>query len=926
MTKEAYIPIELTAQGNSFYSKSMSEVGDNAPKPNTQEAIVSGNRINLSTGENLGKAEGSEPAPIKAYLESDKQREAKELLNFLKGTKNVEVRHAVINQLTELGLAGGSGDIDDEQPEDGQDRQPTRQEILQAHREAQERAEVGQVLTWLTDSSAREDYFNDIFALVDVKPYDFWDRAFDQLNDGAREYYFNQVILNGLRGRWENIPIGRGDLGGRINVGLVQERLNETSPGKTVDELMAELRADFDRFQRERQVRKTLHDVNAILYLPSVKAEQLYESMQQFDSASGDLALSIPGVREMRNVYENVLREIMSENDGYLVPEKVLGRPTTVIDGGKSKIVYQPAEAERRAKKRFQEMVEAGLLMTRAKTKLPDGKWETKIKLDPSRPWEIDRIFTLARGMMIMEERLISLAAESSLPGNDLRFASGFLQDVIQGYPWKHLLSKWGITQEALAAMLFENKHDKGLSDLFKGWDPKKLKETYEKVVGDPKNFKAIEDSLDQTFYLARQNPNRAGDLYTWISWRGVNQPDVPSMLQDFLLKGRQKMEERWVDSHPGETVPDSVLDEYTKWTGTGFRFEKLRVNLAKFNDHTEKGHKEFKTALGEARQLLGRMVDLQPHRIYLVSRWVKERVDATLSPEQKETLGRDLENLSYVETAFLNAREELLDEGKTFDTLTIQDMEQFYDKSISNPVERQRAKDLALKIRQDYERENEKGAGDSNLYLKEFVYHRENTHGFVLWSGDGPADEFNFSALGATGGFARRARDNNNHAKAAEAEVALLDNLKNITHPDQLMASLFGIWSNIDHYDRGKARQAIAEKAEGYIKFYKATWKTNLPLGFALERGTKASYARMVYGPHAAAWESSDIRYFIDKMEHAQMITKEQAHDLMKYAGATNKHVLFEGVLGLGQLLVLVGMLVGAEAVFKNSLEDPSK
>ena len=201
-------------------------------------------------------------------------------------------------------------------------------------------------------------------------------------------------------------------------------------------------------------------------------------------------------------------------------------------------------------------------------------------------------------------------------------------------------------------------------------------------------------------------------------------------------------------------------------------------------------------------------MAGLQPHRLYLASREIRGRLDPNLSPEQKQNISKILENLSLVENALLAERETLLDNGETFDTITL---DNFFN-IIQDPRERAEAQDFARKVLQDHARNGE-------LYNNEFIYKREYKHGFVLWSGDAPVDEFNMAALGPTGGSARRARDNNMQAEAAQEEIKLLMSLRKVKESEEVVEGLMAIYDKIGVYDTRKAKQAIFEKAEGIAR-----------------------------------------------------------------------------------------------------------
>jgi hypothetical protein len=912
MERENRVPQELTLQGKSTYSNSE---GLNMPEVSAEPQVI----------------------PIRESLPPEQvQQGMREWISYWqtkdpKGEITPE-NMAGARAAAEMGIVPPTASP--EQPQTHQrpslrDTAPVQPDITQASegptsqdaeaqaaltremkRESEQEIARARTLAWIIDPEAREQYFNDIYALVDARPHEFWDRAFNMLTDGDREETFMTVMLEGSRGRWGEIVAGSRYTAQRLSEEEVIEAIR--AAGRDPDKVKEELAADFFRFQQERQVRKVLHDVNAILYLPSVKAEDLFNSMQQFQSEHGDIAFRMPGVREMMSLYEEALYECMTENDGYLDPEAVLGtvktRTESTPDGDKTIKSVAPGEIETRVKERFMKMIQRGQVVLRN-----DDGGESKIK--DMKPWEVDRTFTVARGMMVMTQRLMEIATESRLPKGGTQFASGFLQDIVQSYSvHRHLLSKWFITEEAIAAYLFNNEKPSFL----KGWNPKELKENYERFQNDPEML----HSLDEVFYLGRINANKAGGFWTWNSWRSIEDPEQRSSLRRFLVNGREKMAKR------GAT--GEGLDEYKNWTGTGFRFEKMRE---KIEEELEEGHHNGH-AIIEAKHLIGKMVEFQGHRLYLTSRHIRERILTSMgidfkkmTEEQKADLRDRVDVLHDAETAFLANRESFLDQGRTFDSITFSDLEKYFSEVVTEDLkdkdgniiatkeERiERARELARLVREDFSNNRE-------LYWKEFLERREYTHGYVLWTGDVPVDEYSMAETGPTGALVRRARDNANQAKAAAAESAMLDNLKNMTDPDQLISALFQIWQPIDHYNRAKARQVITDKAEGIIKFYKATWKTNIPIwGLLRERGTSASYARLMYGPHAPAWESSDIRYFINRLEHAKMIDEEQAEKLKKLTGATDAHVVGEGSITITQILAFVFAMLVVEAVGKEA------
>ena len=227
-----------------------------------------------------------------------------------------------------------------------------------------------------------------------------------------------------------------------------------------------------------------------------------------------------------------------------------------------------------------------------------------------------------------MSERLFSIAAEGKMGQGLAHYHSLFLQDILQGYSAIiHGLGKFGFTEEN-AAIFLQDPDEKiqkvlGLLSL---WDPKKYEDAYHEFT---KNPKAILESDNEFFALQKQNPFRVGDMFTLQVWRFIEDPDEPSAVQDFILRGRERMKSRWNTHHPGIptadiyeefvhktefTVPRNATqnqkngilrareqawqaaypgapsleeyvkyaNEYFKWVGTAVRFDTLRTTLDK--------------------------------------------------------------------------------------------------------------------------------------------------------------------------------------------------------------------------------------------------------------------------------------------------------------------------------------------------------
>lgn len=804
----------------------------------------------------------------------------------------------------------------------------------------------------LIDSKKRDEVFNDLFAGVDATPHEFFERAFNPLTYGMRFERFMDIIRNGSIGK--------------IKAG--EEALTEDQ--------QKSLKTDFDRYQTERRVRQSLHDANAILYLPSIKAKQLYESMQQFSSDLGTFAWKMTGVKQMMDIYEAALREDMIENNGYLRPEAVTGTVIkSGVESGKEAVVgVKRGSVEEKTKDRFKQMMKAHLIAR----KNAQGQNET---IPEFKDWEIDRIFTISRGMMIMSERLLSLAAESRLPKGHAQYSSLFLQDVIQSYaPYIHLLGKYGVTAESLAAYLYKEGEGQRLLGDIRRWNPHELREIVKKfTTGGAEAVEEILYSDEAMRYLMRPNPNRAGDIFTWVSWRVIQEPETVSMIQDFLDNGwnqrypkapdrleyrkfiagfkptkeekdgkekaekekdkvksrrdkkeidnrmKARMLSEWAIIHPdapGIDVYKGYAEEREQWIGTAIKLEKQRRDLEKLKSSDPELRIDGEIARGKAITIIKEMVKFQPHRLYLVSPEIRDRLKGRFSDGD---LNNALNDLSLVETAILRDRERLIyEEGKKFENLDLTDgngngyFRRYFEEAIRTEsgepdTERiEKAIAFAQALKADYN-------GNTEKYHDEFIKNREYKHGFVLWTGDAPIDEYNANAVGPTAGFARRARDNQNQTEAFEEEIKMLVSLREIKTPDQAIKALMAVYDKIAIYDGGKAKQAIAEKAKGLAYFFGADTLTNVPvLGQMLEQAGKASVAQMVYGKGSGVWHAAETRYFFNELKNRGMLTKADYAKIAKEGFATKLDVVMDIGSAAAQLIALAFILYMMQKIAK--------
>jgi hypothetical protein len=731
-----------------------------------------------------------------------------------------------------------------------------------SERTGQARYTEDQLLSGPNARTARDEVFNSFFATADATPSQQFREAFNMFTVGMQYEHF---------------------------LTFLREASSDLSNDLTTEQ-RAELKTDHMRFQKEHDVREALHNANYALYFP-VKFEQLSESLQGFRSELGDIANRTTGVRQMMDLFEAALREDMAANNGYLRQEAVLDRTGASKSPEDGYVIKQ-------VKERFKKMWAAGQIYSRDENGNPVAANGGEIS-----NWEVDKIFSMARGMEVVSLRLLSLAAESKLPkGGISRFTSLWLQDLLQGYSgYRHMLTKYQITEEGLRPYLYNEDGIKKAIGIFGTWNPKAAKEMWEKFEHDP--MSVLDDP--QLNYLQRLNPNRCGDIFTWSSWRFDNKnADAPSAVQDFLRQGQGKMRERWIASGGQGEPPQGYLDEYGNWVGTGLRFEKLRGALANPGSDLEKE--------AEARNILERMATLQPHRLYLVSERIRARLHLNMEPEE---VSAALFGLSKMESALYARREQLLSQGKTFDTIRLEDVEDV----LENGAEKELVGKFRRAITADF-------SSNGNLYWKEFVTERESTHGYVLWTGDVPVDEFNMSILGDTGGYARRMRDNKAQADTLGLEMKMLGGLADIKSPEELVEKLHEIYEKISEYDAGKAKEAVAEKAIMLLKFYKEASFTGLPVGGPLARLlTRTSAAQLAFGKQAASWGPAEINIVLNRLKDKNMITGERFVELKEKLLADKLDIGIEVGSAIAQFMTLALAIYLLQQLLKSETSGSS-
>lgn len=427
------------------------------------------------------------------------------------------------------------------------------------------------------------------------------------------------------------------------------------------------------------------------------------------------------------------------------------------------------------------------------------------------------------------------------------------------------------------------------------------------------------------------------------------------------------------------KTVHDKVghfrdeLNEYENWIGTGIKFERMRSDI-------DYGKPEKKAkAIERAKKLLPRIVDLQPDKIFLKSEHVQDRVMKQLRTEWdadcmkegvfseevfQEKLRETLENLNMMQEDLYKKRDKrVLEEGKSFyghgedhHGRVELDLDLIYDphagpdgtpppapigpdgRDLEMPKEyqahveafeskkkqRTRVEQFMQIMKDDFEQYKEKGTvidGKPSIgYLDEFITNREFYHGFCLWSGDAPVDEFKMEAVGQTGAFARAAGDNLAAKKGAEATNQLMSNLKTIRVPEDSYEYLKEIYSAVLTHDGDLASKRMTEVAMMLMQWYGADWKASIPIVGGVQKWFgRSSMAQRAYGKRMPVWHAAEKRHLINFMKEKGYINDQQYDDLAKRGAARYfREVLADNLISISQILALVI----AFYILKKSLE----
>lgn len=794
------------------------------------------------------------------------------------------------------------------------------------------------------DRAYRTEKVKEFFDAADALPKEGWQQAFNPFTIGA--YY--QELIRAMQ----------------TEITALSKLAN---PTQAQIDTLRELREDIDTFQTEEAVRAFTHDLNQVIYRPNIKLENILDFIDQSKSSEGDYALRSPGVRQMMDIYEECLRESMVENHGFLVPEEVQGYTENVNEGNKIVTRVRDSKTQLKAMARFRAMAQAGLIYNR------DDSSGNPILMTFTDD-EIRRIFFIARGGMVLDLRILSIAAESKLPRGSSRWNSLFLQDALQGYSvYRHLIGKFSIGEESMMPLLFEDKFSSQLVNFIR---PSEIAKVYREWEHNPDK---ILDALDEAFPINRTNPYRMGDLFTYQSWRydakdisiitgymnrgidrhmqAVHGQNIPTAEQfrDFLIYPPKEIEEEhdpqektrlqiqlWAQKHSGAPGFDEYkawADKYEKWTGTSMRFEKMRMKLVDLKP-LNKGGKEQQADLTrkreKARKLLASHSNDHNYELPKSLKDAKDTMDAfedvtkqgglmdvmvRLQPHRMFRIMNERERDAIIATLPANQRsKEAVERALMHLSFAEADIKQRREQLIANTD----FDNLDVVAHTQYQPANAQewqGAVNfANAFRNYYNSNKGQFHDELIYYReyrhgfalwvDAPLDEFNYSSGGDTV-IGRRARDNKLVGKAAAAELKLIGNLKKIQTPDQIQPFLDEIFHEIEQHDPERARMIVEERLKMYLKFFAAGSLDNIPgVGFLNQSLGKDSVARLMYGRGAPSWKAEQVYSVIKKNKDLKQIRPQKFNEIKKDVAAGWLSVGSDLGSSLSEVAILAFML----------------
>jgi hypothetical protein len=747
---------------------------------------------------------------------------------------------------------------------------------------------------------ALEELFNRMFDRVDARPQVDFQSGFG--GAGGQEYEEFMRILN-------------------------EEVSEQNKQGNfTRSKELSDIR---DKFSNERTAREIIHNA-FFAVISGQNTEAVSKYISNFLAGYQDLAFSKAGVVAAMHFYEQSLLVVREKNGGYLVPKDVTGH---IKDNTRGEV---------------NDLAEKMLMQANE----DDGL--TLVVDNEGRPrklarWEIDRALSFARGMSIIVGNSIEIAATSIVPAgeqgasaiNNL-FAQGIIGEV---FPFRHLLKYWT-----------GSKFSKPLAYLLKGgksswaWTPEEL-QVFEDM-GMKDQIKILNDLAPEgeERFLSMLNPFEIGGMLSKTGWRVAGDPN-----------------------NPGETAIREMLmnPKERDWIGTGIIIERNRGHLSKLDDKDPEKRAEGVKAREEIRSALERTVDVTPLKVFLNIREVKERVlidlfegdyfpavekdiiQAFVDGQQQSRelwtdeveIRRALDNRPELDHLSSQEKMKRVDKIKNENDETLKKLKleavldsDTFKKDFSDLVVLQ---ERALMTKdEEIVGENSRlgreiadtflalGTGErsSNTFItyEDAFIQRLKDKGwkvpFVFGTEDIPFDKYTFEDTGPDS-VARRWRDLNAAAKAGHGFTELIIGIEHFKNQEQIVEAINKIYMSIFEYSEESAQKFTEQIAEGVMKFYAKSWKHRLPFGIgstaSLATG-EGSFAQILYGRTAMAWDETDLSNFTTLLRGKGSISVEGQQRLQERAGGGKGQVMWAVSRSIIPFLLALGFYAAYESTKK--------
>lgn len=692
-----------------------------------------------------------------------------------------------------------------------------------------------------------ERLFNRMFDRVDSRPRAEFSAAFGSIGTFEHDEFaktLNEAIA-------ENKKIGSEyalDDAGRPTKVTGTERADELNKIR-------------QQFENEYTARSIIHNAYYGV-LAGMDTEKVADFIDGFASGFADLAFKKSGVTQAMHFYEQAILITRESAGGYLKPTEVVGEMKTNSEGKVNEL----------AKKLLNEANAKGLLVV---DENGNPKKDGEGNLMHLEPWEIDRASAFARGMSIVTGITIERAASSLLPPGSEAYSDQYAQRIIAELaPFRHGF-KFYAGSEFSRVLAYSMHRGRG------PWSTKDIEDYAELDFGkkiDVLNA-LVPDGKERLYSVL--NPLEIGGIFTRTGWRIGG--GGATMIND-MVKGMSK----------------DKIDE--AWIGTGVQLERKRGALV-----NEKA-KEHAAAEEAVKIQLENVGNRTPLRILLNIRSAQEKIidgyiDGTtingekIDIKQLKTPKPDkteegirvdkLAKLRINQIELLQSSFEELALLQETANLAKHDLDEAFMKE--NRVS-DATLDLVKRIRGVWE------GGERDNFFKTLRDNEWKTP-FTFGTDDIPYDQYSFETSGPRSA-ARRWGDMKSAAAGSKALNELVsEGIEHFSNQEQVVEAMAKVYKGIKGYNEDDARKFTVRLAEGIMKFYGKDYKARLPLGMGTLMGLvtgKASYAQIVYGKGAMAWDELQLNEFTRLLRSHGMITVEQQHELQNRAGGGKKEVVW--------------------------------